>query len=310
MHTPSSRPSLFWPIVLIGVGVIFLLSNLGVITSNPWPTILNLWPVLLIVAGLDILLGRRSAGGLVGAILGLALVAFVLWVLLARPNWPGLTFSSAELKSQRVEAPLGDVQSADVNIDFASGNNRVYALGDSNKLIEGELSYYGDLRFDASASGSRANILVDTTANFTGFNFGFSQAGEKWDVGLNTRPTYYLDLNLGSGGASLDLSRLRLSGGVVDVGSGSVDLTLPASGTFRLQIDGGSGSLRVRLPRDAALRVEIDPGSGAFNPGARLQMISGPSRTNEVYETDGFDAAQNAITLIIDGGSGSINIEE
>ena len=34
MHTPSSRPSLFWPIVLIGVGVIFLLSNLGVITSN------------------------------------------------------------------------------------------------------------------------------------------------------------------------------------------------------------------------------------------------------------------------------------
>ncbi len=89
-----------------------------------------------------------------------------------------------------------------------------------------------------------------------------------------------------------------------------MSIALPASGTFRLQIEGGSGSLRIRLPRDAALRVEIDPGSGAFNPGARLQMISGPSRTNEVYETDGFDAAQNAITLIIDGGSGSINVEE
>ena len=310
MRNPSSRPSLFWPIVLIGVGVIFLLSNLGVITGNPWPAILNLWPVLLIVAGLDVLLGRSSAGGIVGAILGMALVGFVLWVLLARPNWPGLTFSSAELKSQRVEAPLDDVQSADVNIDFASGDNRLYALGDSTKLIEGDLSYYGDLRFDASASGSRANLLVDTTVNFPGFNFGFSQAGEKWDIGLNTRPTYYVDLNLGSGGADLDLSRLKLSGGLVDVGSGSVDLALPAAGTFRLEINGGSGSLRIRLPRDAALRVEIDPGSGSFNPVSRLKMISGPSRTNEVYETDGFGAAPNAITLIIDGGSGSINIED
>ena len=27
---------LFWPIILIGVGAILLLSNLGVIHGNPW----------------------------------------------------------------------------------------------------------------------------------------------------------------------------------------------------------------------------------------------------------------------------------
>ncbi len=63
--TPRRGPDLFWPIILIGAGVIFLLANLGIIPSNPWPLIWNLWPVILIVIGLDILLGRRSLlGGL------------------------------------------------------------------------------------------------------------------------------------------------------------------------------------------------------------------------------------------------------
>ena len=72
MNTSYRRgPDLFWPIILIGAGIIFLLSNLGVITGNPWPILWNLWPVLLIVIGLDILFGRRSMlGGLIGAALG------------------------------------------------------------------------------------------------------------------------------------------------------------------------------------------------------------------------------------------------
>ena len=45
-------PRLFWPIILIGVGVIFLLNNLGVITGSPWEVIWRLWPVLLIALGL------------------------------------------------------------------------------------------------------------------------------------------------------------------------------------------------------------------------------------------------------------------
>ncbi|MFN8595566.1 MAG: DUF5668 domain-containing protein [Anaerolineae bacterium] len=47
----------FWPIVLIGAGVIFLPNNLGVIQGNPWSVIWRLWPVLLIALGLEILIG-------------------------------------------------------------------------------------------------------------------------------------------------------------------------------------------------------------------------------------------------------------
>jgi len=55
------RGSLVGPIILIGLGIVFLLNNLGLLSWSVWEVILRLWPILLIAIGLDILLGRRWA---------------------------------------------------------------------------------------------------------------------------------------------------------------------------------------------------------------------------------------------------------
>jgi len=55
------RGSLFWPLVLIVIGVVFLLNNLGSLTTSAWDTILLCWPLLLVIAGLDSLLRRDGA---------------------------------------------------------------------------------------------------------------------------------------------------------------------------------------------------------------------------------------------------------
>jgi hypothetical protein len=305
--TPRRGPDLFWPIILIGAGVIFLLANLGVITGNPWPIIWNLWPVILIVIGLDILFGRRSLlGGLIGAALGLALIAGLIFLLIAQPV-PGLNFGmgNASLQTRHIDAPLAGIQTANVSLDFGSGGYRLYALGDSDKLIDGEVSYYGNLTFDVNASNDRANVRIDSQS---GMFFGFMMPDEKWDIGLNTKPVYDLDLNYGSGGGSADLSLLTLSGGQVDGGSGRVEVRLPATGKFTLNADGGSGGLTFQVPGKMALRVEYEHGSGGFISGARLNLVSGARNRDAVYETENFGSAGNAITLIVNGGSGSINI--
>ena len=70
------RRGIFWPLILIALGVIFLLSNLGLIRGDVWDTILNLWPLILIFMGLD---GILSRGGFVGASLLIGLgVVFLL----------------------------------------------------------------------------------------------------------------------------------------------------------------------------------------------------------------------------------------
>lgn len=52
--------SLFWPVVLITIGVVFLLRNLGSLNGDAWEVILNLWPLLLIVLGLDGILQQHG----------------------------------------------------------------------------------------------------------------------------------------------------------------------------------------------------------------------------------------------------------
>jgi len=294
------RPSLFWPIILIGVGVIFLLYNMNLITGNPWPMIFNLWPVLLIVIGLDILLGRRSAAGsIVSAVLALLVVAGAIWLLVARPNLPFLV--GGELKHENLAYDLKDIRTAHAEIDFSTGESRLYALSDSSKLIEGRISHYGDLNWRVDESGERADIRVGTVASINVFGV----SGETWDIGLNPRVTYNLEVNLGAGRATIDLSDLELSGGSIDVGVGSAEVRLPDSGRFRLRINGGVGGLTIIAPREIALRAEVNTGIGSFNNSSRLRSVG-----ERAYETEDFGSAENSITLDVDVGVGSVTIRD
>ncbi len=70
---PRPRRSIFFPLLLVAIGVAFLLNNLGVIQGDLWSALLNLWPVILIVIGLDSIYRRE---GLVGPtfLIGLGLI--------------------------------------------------------------------------------------------------------------------------------------------------------------------------------------------------------------------------------------------
>ncbi len=55
--------SLFWPLTLIILGLVFLAYNLGMLNDDVWSTLINLWPLLLVLIGLDGLLNRNGVVG-------------------------------------------------------------------------------------------------------------------------------------------------------------------------------------------------------------------------------------------------------
>ncbi len=294
---------LFWPIILIGVGSILLLNNLGVIKGNPWTIIFQLWPVLLIALGLEILFGGATGWrAIVSALLGLALVGGVLWILIAQPPIPGLNFSS-NLQTTNISHPLEGVESARANLSFGAGTNKVYALSDSNNLVEGQLQTYGTPNFSVSTSGDRATITLEPGRSSIPIVIPTSE--EKWNVGLNSSVTYDLNLNVGVGQSNIDLSKLRLSGGELDGGVGTSELYLPGQGNYQLRINGGVGTIRIYVPSNLAVRAQVDGGVGSFNRLPKMQQVR-----DDVYETPGFSSAEDAVTLIIDGGVGSISMYE
>jgi hypothetical protein len=67
----AKRPSLFFPLLLIAIGVIFLLNNLGVIHVNGVEIFLRYWPLLFIIGGLDhIYQGKGWTWGVFSILLG------------------------------------------------------------------------------------------------------------------------------------------------------------------------------------------------------------------------------------------------
>jgi hypothetical protein len=78
--TRRSDHSIFFPLLIIFIGVIILLSNLKLIPGNGFDLILRYWPIFFIFSGFDDLLNRKWTGAIIdfgiGSILILANLGF------------------------------------------------------------------------------------------------------------------------------------------------------------------------------------------------------------------------------------------
>ncbi len=328
MNNHRNRRSFFWSTLLIGVGLVWLLVNLGVIAPFNVSTILKLWPLLLIVLGLDILFGHRFAW--IGNLLGLLTVAGVVGFLILAPRTDALN-NSAVMTEQFTE-PVGDAKSVDYNFETASEPVEIYAIGGSTNLIDARLSHHGTIGFIVNGSTDKSIHLFENTDSSSWLNWNWALNDRKWNIGLNSEIPASIVLDGGSGAINADLSDLQLESLTADLGSGASNFTLPESNSpllvdidsgsgavnlslpektnLTLRIQSGSGAVNVSLPADTAVRVEVrDSGSGSLNLPNSLNRISGGTETG-TWETEGYaDSSIRILIQILYQGSGSISIQ-
>jgi hypothetical protein len=67
--------SVFGPFLFIGLGIVLLLQQMGMIQWSLWDIAFRFWPLLVVAVGVDILVARRSfLGAVAGLIILLALL--------------------------------------------------------------------------------------------------------------------------------------------------------------------------------------------------------------------------------------------
>ena len=305
-----SRRSFFWPILLIGFGIILLLSNMGVVPATSWAVLWRLWPIALIALGVDVLIGHRSVvGAIASGILALLLIGLAIGVALLADQIPALIelAKPAELVTRHVEHPLGEITQARVSVDWTSSPGFLSALSDSNNLIEADVAYRGELAFDVDIDENRADVSLDSYLQ--GISYGsldFDDSGTQWEVQLHPTPQYDLYLDSGSGPCDYDLTGLRIREVELDSGSGHILIRFPSEGSIRGEFDTGSGDVEIIVPKALGVRIELDSGSGQFRPDETFAKASGDDES--VWQTLDYDEAKNTLELEIDQGSGSIEI--
>ncbi len=295
-----TRPSLIGPLILITIGVLFLLANLGMLPLTFWEIAARFWPLILILVGLEIILGRRSMiGALIVVALWLALVGGVIYLSFAGG---GILPTPAAVTDQ-LSQPLGDAQSASVDLEIGAARTTVAALPpESTDLMKGTFRHAEGTRIAKTynVNGSEGQLTVKEE----GANFMFlGGRSDQWDVALSPQIPLALRVNGGVGHGSFDLAALKVTSLSIDAGVGNVDVTAPKTGNTSVQINGGVGSVTITIPDGVAASIRVNGGLG----GTRVNEARFP-KFGDVYQSADYASAANKIDIIVDGGIGSINI--
>jgi hypothetical protein len=298
MSERARAGGLVGPVLLIGLGLIILMNNLGVLNWSVWDMLFRLWPLILITIGLDFLIGRRSVWGSLLALV-LIVAVFIVGVFLMD------TRVEASFSTEKIRHSLGDTTSAEISISPAVGFVRVNALsqGTSN-LIEGDIRVIRGEKWSETFDTDKDPIVYAVKSQRVGWvpSFGIWEDTASWDVGLNPQVQLNLDVSLGVGKSELDLGGLILTDLDADIGVGKLTVTLPNEGQFRAHIDSAIGETFVIIPRGMAARIRVSTGLGTS------QMPAGYSRQGDYYISPGYGTAENRIDLEISQAIGLIRV--
>lgn len=89
--------SVIWGAIVLFVGLILLLNNLGLVSWKFWDYVWQFWPALFILGGIHIIVGNGAFGRIVMFIVTLLVIGYVAIYGLTQVNSPVLKYIPIEL---------------------------------------------------------------------------------------------------------------------------------------------------------------------------------------------------------------------
>jgi hypothetical protein len=288
-----------WPAVLILIGVIALLVNAGAISADRIYRLADLWPLILVVIGLEII-SRRALRG------ATADVAAVLIVLLAAggaiayvafgPAIPGGT------RTLDTSDTVGELSHATLHVD----------AGAATMTVEGSRTLGADLyHAHIEYSGPKPDLTLDrstgdlqiTQNNAFGF---FGSRRFVLNIQISSSVSWNISVNTGAASDTFKLAALKVGSIEVNTGASREDITLgPPSGAMPITIDGGA--LTVHLHRPSGTEASVHVSGGAVNLNADGQQYHGIG--DESWQTSGYSNATDSFRVEVSGGACTVSMD-
>ncbi|MGB2964310.1 MAG: DUF5668 domain-containing protein [Anaerolineales bacterium] len=338
---PNKRRSYFGPILLITVGLIFLAENLGFIPGDGWETIIKLWPVLLIIAGVDDLIRREGIAWpilLIGA--GTFLLfnnfgpqAWISWTQLFQ-LWPILLIAFGI--DLMFKGKSGWMTAAGIILTIALIGSAFWIVSEGYKIT----AEYGDVieRYGLDIQETEINLslglgeMILSNQSKKGVLIAGKMSPDKNQVSLyekggrifysmeNNVPTLYphsarwelgiseeLNLDLvtqnGAGDMFLALEQLNLDSLDASQGVGRVVIRLPQDESQEIFIHQAIGMVHVQIPEDMKVTVDAQNGLSRvdFPPDFKLK--------NGLYSSPGATKTNSEISITVEQAIGYITFE-
>ena len=292
---------LFWGLLIILIGGMLLIDNLGIYDLN-MIRIWQLWPIILVGIGVSMLSLKGIAAGLVAGLMILISMVAILYVTTA-PVAPRSSGSDSG-EEISIEAPQNLDNTAEVTIKTAAGLLNVSSSDDVNLADATLKSDIMSLNQENETINGKQKVLIEASRQGGSWPLSFGNITNELDVILTQQTP--LDLTIDAGAAKIEasLENVRTKSIKVDAGASSAEVKLGDSeDRTDVEIDTGMSSFLLRIPEASGVRVDADGGLSSKDFGGLSELSKG------VYESEGFDNADNKVYIKLDAGMSSFRIE-
>jgi hypothetical protein len=300
----------------IFLGFFILLLNLGIINLGVLIYLLNLWPLVLILIGLDLIIRNSKIKQLFSvfvfigffALFFLSIYFYYHQQLKFGPIKIKRTFfiqgqvpERTSLKKQyEYDLPLSTEQYK-VKLRFGAGRLKVGPT--SNSLIQ----------VDAETRKSRQPQVKIKKGEQTEINIypegkidqTLLSLQQQWELNFNDRFPAIFKINTGASDNDLDFSRIRLKELDFETGASKTKLKFGLREKFvQAKIKTGAAGMQILVPEGMGVELEYDGGM------ANLELPESFEKINESrYKTKGYQNSGNKLSLEFETGVSSTTIK-
>ncbi|GAB4014145.1 hypothetical protein EXU85_10870 [Spirosoma sp. KCTC 42546] len=330
------KNGLFWGIFLLTLGVLFLARRAGMLDID-WHSLVNLWPVLLILAGVNLILERRGnpAAFVTTVMLAVAVPTTLFGFLSHNRNHDEFNMrwhdnddddddngnndsddddnTDDDYRSEREHrdsentriqtntfAETMDVDTREAVLKLSGGAGRFTISDPSTELIKADTKQTSgsySMSVDRDETTHIPTIELKPTDDDQHIDLKDGKFENRVDVHLNATPVWTMDVALGAGQGDLDLSAYAVKSLKIGAGAADLDLKLGAKADLS-EIKLNVGAASVTV------RVPKEVGCRIKKDGAlNLEQLDDFTDVGGgEFESPGYDASKKKMSIRFDGG--------
>jgi len=243
------KGNFIWGLIVVFIGVMLLLDNLGYLPGNAWGLI---WPGVLILVWLWFLFGARLFRG--------------------------------QAVTQQLSIPLETARRVNLTIEHGAGKLILGAHNRPGELLSG--TFENGVESKLHREGDLAEIKLEAPFDVIIPGAMVGAGGMGWQIGLATEPVYRLKVESGASQTQLDLTDLQVADLRVSTGASSTDIIMPARAGFTtVKVDAGVASVNIRVPDGVAAQISVEQGLSGVDIDANRFPRSGDLYLSPDYAT-------------------------
>ncbi len=296
---------LFWGFFFITFGTLYLVGRYTMFVID-WYSVWEMWPIILIFAGIAIILKGTFFKPVVSVLFGI-LIAFLAFGFFndTFDVLNGNVFHKRHFKdiSENVYKVdyKNDIKHVNLKIDAGAGKFNLERTTDDlvKGYSRGNISSYS---FSDSQKDSIAwvNISMDNIEH----NIFGERYKNDFKLSLNENPTWSIELNIGAAKNYFNLIPFKVKNLVIHTGATDTKIKLgDKSKMTYVDVEMGAASLKIYVPKTSGCKVTGDM-------VLMTKKLKGFTKLDsDRYITEDYDNKENKVIINIDGGVSSIEVK-